>query len=344
MLEDGMNDQGSFSFRELKKRVSIDQVLATYGLDGELKVQDNQLRGACPLHGGKNPTAFRVHLSRGIWHCFSGCGGGDVVELIRRIEHCGYAEAARHLNRIAQGQIPVSPATTIPTTTTVTEKNSRPFRPFRFSIPLQPRVPFLQRDKGIHQVTAARFEAGRAEGSSFLRDTVAVRLHDINGHPMGYCGRRLQPEHVTRFGKWRFPQGFPKSEILYNAHRALSARAQGIVVVECPWAVMRLAQAGVTGAVALLGTTMSEVQARWLSQASVLLLMLDGDEAGRKAATIIAERLATSTTVSVHQLPESLEPEDLSDHQLAAAVRSSSSLNQYSSSRPLGMHHERKGV
>jgi len=341
-----MNDQGSFSFRELKKRVSIGQVLEAYGLAEALKVQGDQLRGACPLHGGENPTAFRVHLSRGIWHCFSGCGGGDIVELIRRIEHCGYAEAARQLHRIAQGQTPVSsPATLVPTATTVTEKKAHPFRPFRVSIPLQPRVPFLQRDKGIHPATATRFEAGRAEGSSFLRDTVAVRLHDTDGQPLGYCGRRLLSEHVTRFGKWRFPKGFPKSEILYNAHRALSARAQGIVVVEGPWPVMRLAQAGVTGAVALLGTTMSEVQARWLSQASGILLMLDGDEAGRKAATMIEEGLAGSTTVSVHQLPEGHEPEDLSDHQLIALVESySSSLNQYSSSRPLGPHPDRKGV
>jgi len=340
-----MNDQGSFSFRELKKRVSIDQVLAAYGLAGALKAQGDQLRGACPLHGGGNPTAFRVHLSRGIWHCFSGCGGGDVVELIRRIEHCDYAEAARHLHRIAKGQNPMSPDTIIPTATTVTEKDSHPFRPFRFSIPLQPRVPFLQEYKGIHAKTAARFEAGRTERSAFLRDTAAVRLHDIDGQPLGYCGRRLLPEHVARFGKWRFPRGFPKSEILYNAHRALSARAQGIVVVECPWAVMRLAQAGVTRAVALLGTTMSEVQAQWLNQASALLLMLDGDEAGRKAATMIEESLAGSTTVAVHQLPEGHEPEDLSDHQLIALVESySSSLNQYSSSPLLGTHPDTKGV
>lgn len=323
-----MTDQKGFSFQVLKRQVSIEHVLTAYGLASSLKVQGDQLTGACPLHGGKNPTSFRVHLGRGIWHCFSGCGGGDVVELIRRIEDCDYAEAARHLHRISRCHNPVSPATERPHRPIA---DSRKFRPFRYRIPLQPRTSFLQKKKCIHVSTATRFEAGCTQRSTFLRDTVAVRLHDIDGQPLGYCGRRLLPEHIARFGKWRFPAAFPKSEILYNAHRAIHARAHGVVVVECPWAVIRLAQAGIVGAVALLGTTLSDIQARWLGEASGVLLMLDGDEAGRKAIPVIAEKLSGATTVFVHQLPDGHEPEDLSDHQLSAVVRDhlSSLVNQF---------------
>jgi DNA primase len=162
-----------------------------------------------------------------------------------------------------------------------------------------------------------------------LRGTVAVRLHDLQGRPLGYCGRRLQPAEIARWGKWRFPRDFPKSDILYNAHRAAAARADGIVVVECPWAVMRLAQAGIPGAVALLGTTLSDAQAAWLTNAPRVLLLLDGDHAGRKAAAGIARRLATD--VVIHRLPEGHEPEDLTDQQLLAVGRDHLpfSLNQY---------------
>ena len=84
-------------------------------------------------------------------------------------------------------------------------------------------------------------ETGLADPkSSFLRGAVAVRLHDIKGHPIGYCARRLDPHAISRWGKWRFPTGLPKAQLLYNAHRALAARHRGIVVVECPWAAMRL--------------------------------------------------------------------------------------------------------
>ncbi len=310
-------NDASLSFRLLKQQVSIGQVLAAYGLATALKQRGDQLYGACPLHGGDNATAFRVHLRRGLWRCFTSCGGGDVVELVRRIEGCDYPEAARHLRRLAQGhQQPRSPE---PPSSQRTAAAA--FRPFRRCIPLDPRVAFLQQHKGIKVQTAVLFEAGCTDLSTFLRGTVAVRLHDLQGQPLGYCGRRLQPEQIARWGKWRFPAGFPKSEVLYNAHRAAPARASGIVVVECPWAVMRLAQAGIPNAVALLGTNLSAVQAAWLSAAARVLLLLDGDQAGRKAVHAISQRLAGATTAVIHHLPEGHEPEDLSDGELAALVQ-----------------------
>ena len=321
-------DQKSFSFRLLKQQVSIGQVLNTYGLIKSLKARGDQLCGPCPLHGGDNPTAFRVHLRRGWWRCFTSCGGGDIVELVRRIENCDYAEAARHLRRLTQGE------QTSPLEQRLTSHRAptAAFRPFRHRIPLDPNVAFLQHHKGINVTTAASFEAGCTDHSTFLRDTVAVRLHDLRGNPLGYCGRRLLTSEITRWGKWRFPKGFPKSSTLFNAHRAVSVRAGGIVVVECPWAVMRLTQACIPGAVALLGTTMSDVQADWIAAAPHVLLLLDGDEAGRRAAPTIVRRLAGVTSVAVHQLPEGHEPEDITDHQLASLVQVHLpfSLNQYS--------------
>jgi DNA primase len=316
-----------FDFRLLKQRVSIEQILTAYGLAVSLRATGDQLCGPCPLHGGDNPTAFRVQLRRGIWHCFTGCGGGDVVELVRRLERCDYAAAARHLARLARLEPPVLSA---PHPSRRQDHTADAFRPFRQRIPLNPHVAFLQQRKGIAVATAVRFEAGCAERSGFLRNTVAVRLYDLHGRPLGYCGRRLKPVDVARWGKWRFPTAFPKSESLYNAHRAAAARAGGIVVVECPWAVMRLAQAGIAGAVALLGTALSDAQSAWLAAAPRVMLLLDGDEAGRKASAVIAKRLGRVAVV--YTLDNNREPEDLSDHALTALVRAylPFSLNQYS--------------
>ncbi|NOY27469.1 MAG: toprim domain-containing protein [Oligoflexia bacterium] len=312
----------SLSFRVLKQQVSIARVLAAYDLHSSLRQRGPYLQGPCPLHGGDNPTAFRVHLQRNLWHCFTACGGGDVVDLVRRIEQCDHAAAARHLRRLAQGPAP-TPARRPSSPPTVTSpKRSRPrvFRPFSRRIPLDPRVPFLQQRKGIGVSTAMRFEAGCTDRSGFLRGTVAVRLHDLEGRPLGYCGRNLAPDQIERFGKWRFPPGFPKGQTLYNAHRALPAAASGLVLLECPWAAMRLVQAGVSGAGALLGTSLSQVQAEWLSAAPRVLLLLDGDAAGRKAARTISNRLNGRSTIKVHELPEGHEPEDLPDPELAAVV------------------------
>jgi len=303
-------------FDRLKARVSVGEVLAAYGLDAGLVRRGTRLRGRCPLHGGDNPTALSVDDARGLWRCFTACGGGDVVDLVGRLERCSPQQAARHLARIAAARGLASP-----TPQPDAAVSPRRFAPFRRRLCLDPRVSFLQDDKRITVRTAARFEAGIAPHSAFLLGMVAVRLHDLAGAPLGYCGRRLAPADVARYGKWRFPAAFPKAEVVYNAHRALPARDRGLVVVECPWAAMRLAQAGVPGAVALLGTSLSRTAAQWLARAPVVLLLLDGDDAGRGGATRVAAALRPGTTVLVHDLTEDHEPEDLADEELAALVR-----------------------
>lgn len=305
--------------KDLKRQVSIRQVLEAYNLCGRLKHHSDYLAGPCPLHGGDNPTAFRAHLARGIWNCFTACGGGDIVDLICSIEKCSPASATLILRRMIattptaiasrEGSLPYGANTTTS------------FRPFRRRIPLNPRTPFLQHNKGISVKTASRFEAGLPDPkSTFLQGTVAVRLHDLQGHPIGYCGRRLDPEAISRWGKWRFPTHLPKGKLLYNAHRALAARHSGIVLVECPWAAMRLTQAGICGVVALLGTTVTETQLAWLARAPAVLLLMDGDQAGSTGAKTIAKALCRETTVRIHELCPEQEPEDISDADLVSLV------------------------
>jgi DNA primase len=307
------------NLKDLKKQVPIGRVLEAYGLCAPLRRYGGQLTGACPLHGGDNPTAFRVRLSRGIWNCFTACGGGDTVDLICNIEKCTKASAARILQHLIANK-PV-PMTTAPDSHRHRESPISSFRPFRKQIPLTPGTPFLQEKKGITVDTAIRFEAGLAHPkSSFLQGAVAVRLHDMMGHPLGYCGRRLDTEEISRWGKWRFPARLPKGQLLYNAHRALAVRKRGIVLVECPWAAMRLTQAGIAGVLALLGTTITETQLAWLAQAPAVLLLMDADQAGRNAAKTIAKRLYRKTTALIHELPEDKEPEDLADTDLFSLV------------------------
>lgn len=307
----------TYSFEYLKSKVSLAQVLRIHGLDKCLRQRGSRLVGPCPLHQGDHPTAFRADIQRGIWHCWTACGGGDVVELVRRIYHCDHAQAARWMRARATGESTELRRPAEPTSIGA----STAFRPFTWAIPLDPRVPFLQWNKGISVETARRFEAGRTDVSLFLRGTVAVRLHDLLGNPLGYCGRHLEPESIAKWGKWRFPRSFPKSECLFGAHRALPHRGDSVVVVECPWAVMRLAQAGIPGAVALLGTQMSAVQAAWLSRAPRVVLLFDGDEAGERASRQVVTLIGGNTRVRVHDLPSGLEPEDLDDDALRSLVR-----------------------
>ena len=78
---------------------------------------------------------------------------------------------------------------------------------------------------------------------------------------------------------------------------------------------------GDAGCFSLMGTSLSFIQKDWLSEAPSVLLMLDGDNPGRKAARSIAQALCSLTSVFIYNLPDGMEPEDLSDSKLMSIVR-----------------------
>ncbi len=299
------------SFRALKRLVSVETVLAERGALAGLRPQGARLVGPCPIHHGDNPRAFVVTGAR--WHCFTHCGGGDVVELVRRLTAWEYRRIGAYLATLAESVAAVPLA----------EREPPPppprFRPFTRTLALDAHASRLLQ-KGITPATALHFEAGRYHGPGFLAGCLGVRLHDPLGHPLGYAGRRLNPAEAARYGKWKFPLRLPKTTLLYNFHRLSQPAASPIILVECPWGVMRLAQLGFP-AVALLGTQLSMPQQHLLLQASRLILMLDGDAPGRAATDRLADTLAAHTSIQPIYLPDGLDPDELSDHQLSRLVR-----------------------
>jgi len=98
-------------FTALKRQVPIRDVLARYGLlDALREKKAGKLVGACPIHGGKNGTSFNVDTEKNVFHCFSECGGGNILDLVMKLEQCTIREAGEKLadwfglpNRAPQG-------------------------------------------------------------------------------------------------------------------------------------------------------------------------------------------------------------------------------------------------
>lgn len=299
-----MSARDTLDVRELKTRVSILWVLASRGIP--MRRDGQRLVGRCPVHGGDNPRAFVVEPQRNLWYCFTGCAsGGDVIDLIRRLDRVGFREAVSRL-AVMDGQgAPLVPS--------ARQQRPRHFQPWVRRLDLDPDAPLL-RDKGIRPETARRFETGLWRHPGFLQGCVGVRLHDLCGRPLGYAGRRLDRAEWERDGKWKLPPALPKAQVLFGAHRVPEDAA--VIVTECPWGVMRLAQIGVP-AVALLGTALSETQREWLLRRETVVLMLDGDPAGREAAIRIGATLPGALSVD---LPEGCDPDELSDDALEALL------------------------
>lgn len=68
---------------------------------GVLKGGGNRFACACPLHGGKNPTALSVYCKDGkwLWNCFTGsCGGGDAIKFVEVWQGLDFKRACEWIN------------------------------------------------------------------------------------------------------------------------------------------------------------------------------------------------------------------------------------------------------
>lgn len=312
---------GPFSWNDLKSRVRIPQILARHGTANRFRQRGHRWVGPCPIHGGDNPAAFSVDLTRGLWYCFSRCQmGGDSIALAYRLCGGSWPRTARWLTQLAI-HVPGAMGSSVASATTA---KSRPaFCPFEHSLPLDPHHPFFKR-LGLRPATVKTFEAGAWAGGGFLEGTVAVRLRDLDGRPLGYAGRRLEPEAIARYGKWKFPSGLPKGQLLYGWHQARAHLSTGLVVVEGAWSVMKLWQAGITNAVALHGAAVTPAHVQLLARAKTVVLFLDADDTGDHAAASARQR-GIHPDLRIVRGPTGTDPADLPEadltHLLAPVIQ-----------------------
>lgn len=266
---------------------AIVALLATRGVLPGFRREGARMFGPCPIHGGDNARAFVVDLQGDRWYCFTRCRRGS-----------GPVGLARALNLAPPASLPV------------TVEPYRAFVPYRRALRLDPHSAWLA-SKGIGPGIAVDWEVGEWHGVGMLAGCVAVRLHDRRGEPLGYAGRRRNPDEAARRGKWSFPRALPKAGLLYGLHRV---RGERVVLTECPWGVLRLAQIGVD-AVALLGVALSTEQRALLTPFREVLVLMDGDPAGRAAAITVARALGHRAQVV--DLPDGADPDDLTDAALA---------------------------
>jgi len=91
-----MKTESQVDYATLKQLVSMAQILDHYQLRDRFHQTGSTLSGPCPLHGGHNPTQFRISLSANCWHCFGDCrAGGSILDFVSRMEGVRLPEAAR---------------------------------------------------------------------------------------------------------------------------------------------------------------------------------------------------------------------------------------------------------
>jgi hypothetical protein len=63
----------------------------------ELKGTGNERKAKCPFHKDDSPS-FSVNISKQVWQCLAGCGGGSVIDLLARHEGISIGQALQKLS------------------------------------------------------------------------------------------------------------------------------------------------------------------------------------------------------------------------------------------------------
>ncbi len=167
-----------------------------------------------------------------------------------------------------------------------------------------------------------RDEESRGPTRDRFWERLMFPVADAGGRTVGFGGRYLPGSFAEEksLGKYvNSPEGplFPKRRLLYGLEFLAAALrdqpADPVLVVEGYLDVVLLHQAGFCTAVAALGTALTEEHARRLLRCErPIVLLLDGDTAGRRAAAKAARHLvAEGADARVAELPDGCDPADV---------------------------------
>lgn len=179
------------------------------------------------------------------------------------------------------------------------------------------------RDKGFDDARivdagmAARPEGGGAPYDRF-RGRIVFPIRDGQGRCIGFGGRAMDPNARAKYLNSPETALFDKGRNLYHMGpaRAAVSKGQRLVVAEGYMDVIALARAGFEGAVAPLGTAVTEDQLRLMWRISPEpIIALDGDAAGQRAAQRLIDLALPLTgpgqALRFAFLPQGQDPDDL---------------------------------
>jgi DNA primase len=369
---------------ELRARLSLSEVV---GRKVSLKRKSGpEYIGLCPFHNEKTPS-FTVNDKKAFFYCFGCHEKGDAVGFVMKTEGLSFPEAVEKLAREVNLPVPrATPvererAERVSTLQQVVEEAARWFQK-QLRLPVGRQGLDYLRGRGLEDATIDDFRLGFAPDS---RDGLLAHLkrENVPVDKIVEAGLAIQPddnrEPYDRFrGRVMFPINdrrgrviafggrvmgagepkylnspetplFHKGANLYCLDRARQAatKDQPVIVAEGYMDVIALHGAGFTGAVAPLGTALTEGQlAELWKLADEPYLCFDGDNAGRRAAHRAAERalplLRAGKSLRFLSLPAGEDPDSLIRTRGADAMRRSLDLAQPLSDMVWSMETEGK--
>jgi DNA primase len=306
-------------FKNIKGKVSMETVLSHYDVHLR-RVGADEFRGKCPLptHSSTSSNdSFSASFTRNAWSCQSasciaarsGRIGGNVFDFVAEMERCSIREAALRLQHsLTENQLPRANS---PNKNLIT--NAAENEPLSFILRnVDHQHPYVV-SRGVSEQTARYFGVGHYDGNGFLRGRVGIPIHNEHGELVAYSGRAIDQTEP----KYRLPAGFRKSHVLFNLHRVLGQRDHTLILVEGFFDTFKIHEAGHHNVAALMGSRLSDRQAELIgTYFDHVVLMLDGDEAGKSATTEVVTALSSIITVQTIELASGAQPDQLTSGEI----------------------------
>ncbi|MBQ4186186.1 MAG: DNA primase [Clostridiales bacterium] len=350
------NGRGGIPNEVVEEIISRSDIVSVVGQYVQFTKSSGQNQfGLCPFHSEDTPS-FSVSVNKQIYYCFGCHKGGNVVNFIMEIEHLSYIEALKFLAEKSGVTIPEPDDANYRKEEQLRKRLKMVlleaaryyYKSFKSEKGEEARK-YLQK-RAISPATATKFGLGYApnewsglynhlvskgftqqeiqksglfvtkNGKTFdlFRGRLMFPIFNAMGELIAFGGRIIgdgQPKYVNS------PETpiYSKQRNLYALNFAKQAKMKRIIVVEGYMDVISMHQAGVTNAVASLGTALTERQLDLLERyCEEVVLFYDSDRAGQNAAVrglkMLMERkkkhTGMTTQVRVAKVPNGKDPDE----------------------------------
>lgn len=320
---------------DLKFRNRIEEVISMYVT---LKRAGSRLVGLCPFHSEKTPS-FTVFTDTNSYHCF-GCGaGGDVITFVMAAENLDYLGALEFLcNRVGM-KMPDTDGEKSESgrRRRFYDMNREAARFFHASLSkpgAEGAVDYLINRRKLPKSAITRFGIGYAPDSfdalrshmislgykdeelkeaflcgksktgkyfDYFRGRIMFPIIDNFGNVIAFGGRAIGDKEPKYLNSSDTPV-FKKSRNLYSLNFARTCCSEELILCEGYMDVIGVNLAGLSNAVATLGTALTSDQARIMAKyTKKVVIAYDSDGAGT-AATKRAIPMLTDAGLEVRVL------------------------------------------
>ena len=342
---------------ELSARNDIVDVISQYV---HLKRSGADYFGLCPFHNEKTPS-FSVVPRKQMFYCF-GCGaGGGVINFIMRAEGLAFQDAVKTLADRVGMVIPENNAIDRQAAQRRTRllalcKDAARYFYRTLWLPENQLAQQYFLRRGLRRKTMNRFGLGYAPNSFHalsdamkekgytrdelleagllvknekgavydkFRNRVIFPIIDVRGDVIAFGGRVLDDSKPKYLNSPETPI-FHKSRNLFALNLAKTTKSDYFILAEGYMDVIALHQAGFDSAVASLGTSLTQEQARMMaSRTKQVIISYDADSAGRAAAQRAINILKEcDLQVKILRIPGAKDPDEFIKTKGAEAFRS----------------------